>query len=178
MAPSVARRAADFAGLALTSEAEGLLETFAAWLVEEAIPAGGLGPQEAPVVYRRHVADSLTFAVGWRGRPSPRTLLDLGSGVGLPGIVLAIACPDGLTNVTLYQGDFDALDLRAEAVVARAVKAPTALLPVLRRVTLPAGVAVVGGSHRRAPSVPGYQTVTVPASVLDQPAWLLMMAPP
>ena len=80
--------------------------------------------------------------------------------------------------MTLYQGDFDALDLRAEAVVARAVKAPTALLPVLRRVTLPAGVAVVGGSHRRAPSVPGYQTVTVPAAVLDQPAWLLMMAPP
>ncbi len=195
------RRAARFAGVSLDAAIEDSLERFARWLVEEAIPAGGLGPQEGAVLERRHLADSLTFAVGWRDGPRPRTLLDLGSGVGLPGIVLAIACPDldvvlvdrsgrrvrlaqralrvlGLDNVTPRHQDLDDLTLQGDAVVARGVKAPRDLLPVLRRCTAPGGVAIVGGSHRQPPSVAGYRTITVPAWVLDQPSWLLMMAPP
>lgn len=177
-----------------------MLETYGSWLVEEAIPAGGLGPHEASVIHRRHLADALTFAVGWRGR-CPETLLDLGSGVGLPGIPLAIVQPEvevvladrsgrrirladrarrilGLENVRTLRRDLDELDLQSEAVVARGVMTPTALLPVLRRVTAPGGVAVVGGSRRRPPSIPGYRTMTIPSTVLDQAAWLLMMAPP
>ncbi len=194
-------RAAAFAGIELVEQAEVLLTTYAAWLREEAIPAGGLGPGEGPAVERRHVADSLTFAVGWRGIPPPDTIVDLGSGVGLPGIPLAITHPTaqvvlversgrrarlarracrvlGLENVEVIEEDLCRRRRPAEAVVARGVMPPAALLPVLRRLVAPGGVGVVGGSHRSEPRVVGYRVVPIPAEVLDQPAWLLMMARP
>ena len=47
-----------------------------------------------------HLADSLTVLaplrrwVAQRGGPVPLQLLDVGSGAGLPGVVIAICCPD------------------------------------------------------------------------------------
>ncbi len=194
-------RAARFAGIELGSEAERLLGTFAAWLREEAIPAGGLGPAEAASIEVRHLADALTFAAGWRGGRPPGSIVDLGSGVGLPGIPLAIAHPEaevvlvdrsgrrarlarrairvlGLDNVQVLEGDVRRVAVPCDAVVARGVMPPAELLPILRRLAGARGCAVVGGSHRTAPEVSGYVTIEVPAWVLDQPAWLLKMAPP
>jgi 16S rRNA (guanine527-N7)-methyltransferase len=59
---------------------------------------GLLGPREVPRLWTRHVLNcaALTDLV-----PSPATLVDLGSGAGLPGIVLALLLPD--VQVTLLE---------------------------------------------------------------------------
>ncbi|MCJ7726924.1 MAG: class I SAM-dependent methyltransferase, partial [Acidimicrobiia bacterium] len=99
----IARETAEWAGFPLTSAQETQLEVYAGWLRDEAIPAGGLGPREGERVWARHIADSLSFAAAWRNRTPPREILDVGSGVGLPGIPLAILWPDALIT-TLDRG--------------------------------------------------------------------------
>ena len=61
----IAARAAEYARLDLDSEQEDQLDRYAEWLLNEAIPAGGLGPREGPRIWDRHVADSLLFASAW-----------------------------------------------------------------------------------------------------------------
>ncbi len=87
-----ARAAADWAGVSLSEAALARLDRYARWLVDEAIPAGGLGPREADRVWTRHLADSLLFAAGLPSRPD--IVVDVGSGVGLPGIPLALVMED------------------------------------------------------------------------------------
>jgi 16S rRNA (guanine527-N7)-methyltransferase len=182
-------------GHRLHDEDMGLLERFSSWLVEEAIPAGGLGPNEVERIGDRHIVDSLLFA---RCLDDPATVWDLGSGVGLPGIPLAILMPDssftlidrsrrrvdlmnrasrmlGLANVTVEMGDIDHLTGTADAIVARAVTAPQTLLPIAHRHLESGGVAVVGGSWASPPEIPGWETVEVGSLALDRPVWLLMM---
>jgi 16S rRNA G527 N7-methylase RsmG len=84
--------------LELTAEAAGKLFRYHDWLATEAIAAGGLGPGETSRIWDRHIADSLVCAFPWAATPPP-ALADLGSGVGLPGIPLAIAFP--ATRLTL-----------------------------------------------------------------------------
>ena len=38
------------------------LRRYADWLIEEALPAGGIGPDEGARVWDRHVCDALVFA--------------------------------------------------------------------------------------------------------------------
>ena len=47
-----------------------------------------IGPADADMIWTRHVADSLQLLplIG----PGPKRLVDLGSGAGFPGLVLAI----------------------------------------------------------------------------------------
>ncbi len=71
--------------------AEGLAR-YRRWLAEEAAPAGGIGPKEVPRLWTRHLVDALTFA-GPRDVDEPRRIVDVGTGVGLPGIPLAMAFP-------------------------------------------------------------------------------------
>lgn len=86
------RRAADWSGMSPTPSQIDTLGAYADWLIGEAIPAGAVGPDEGPRIVDRHVADSLVFAAAWRGK-APASLVDVGSGAGLPGIPLAIAFP-------------------------------------------------------------------------------------
>src|SRR5680860_1148391 len=67
------------------------------WLATEAVEAGGLGPNEVDQITQRHIGDSAAFAC--QVPKAPDSLIDLGSGVGLPGAVLAILWPR--TSVTL-----------------------------------------------------------------------------
>jgi 16S rRNA (guanine527-N7)-methyltransferase len=152
----------------------GLLERYAEWLVEEAIPAGGLGPREGDRVWGRHVADSVSFAAAWRDAAPPTDLLDVGTGVGLPGIPLAIIWPTthvvlldrggrrtrlleravrvlGLENVVVSQGDAFAVADEWSAVTFRgSVKAPEAVGLSARLLDVP-GTAVLGLSRRSEP---------------------------
>ncbi len=193
------RRAAHWAGLTLDPLQLDLLRHFADWLVMEAIPAGGLGPAEESVVYSRHLADSLLFASAWRGRVRPpRTILDVGAGVGLPGLPLAIAWPSshvtllersarraalaqravrllGLNNVAVATIQLREWRIPAELLVARAVAPPNSLRKDLERLLFPTGVAVIGGSHRSLPVFPGFRTCQVPPHILGNPAWLLII---
>lgn len=131
-----------------------MLARFGQFLVDEAMPAGGLGPREAHRLEERHLHDSLGFAAAWHGETAPASLIDVGSGVGLPGIPLAILWPAcdviliersgrrarllrrsvrmlGLDQVRVHEGDVFSLDRSAWSgvgVVMRAVFPPHAAL--------------------------------------------------
>jgi 16S rRNA (guanine527-N7)-methyltransferase len=169
----LARRAASWAGREVSVEQLELLSGYADWLRSEAIPAGGLGPREGERVWSRHLADSVLFAGAWRGDP-PKELLDVGSGVGLPGIPLAILWPQTtvtlldrggrrvrllyraaavlrLANVVVAQGDALAVADDWEGIVVRgALRAPE-VVGLAARLLQPGGTAVLGLSRRAQP---------------------------
>lgn len=69
----------------------GAAEHFAHMLVEEGEVRGLIGPREAPRVWRRHILNSAAVT---QFLPDKGSVADVGSGAGLPGIVLAIIRPD------------------------------------------------------------------------------------
>jgi 16S rRNA (guanine527-N7)-methyltransferase len=150
--PAVVHRAAAWAGLSLSDRAAAQLILYHDWLATEAIVAGGLGPAEAPRLWERHIADSLVCGYAWAGTP-PRTMADLGSGVGLPGIPLAIVF--STTDVTLIDRSGRrcgllrrigrVLDLEVtvvEADVAAVTASRNRFAAVVSRATFPPGDAV------------------------------------
>ncbi len=172
MSVEAARAAAEWAGHALDEVQADRLTEYASWLVEEAIPAGGLGPREAERLWPRHIADSLTFAAAFETPPGE--LLDVGSGVGLPGIPLSILWPDtyvtlldrggrrtrlvsravrilALERVSVAQGDaFDVADQWESVVFRASVTAPESV-GLAARLLVPGGTAVLGLSRRADP---------------------------
>ena len=75
-----------------------LAERYADLLATEGVVRGLIGPREAPRLWDRHL---LNCAVLAEAVPEAVTVGDLGSGAGLPGLVLAIARPD--VRVTLVE---------------------------------------------------------------------------
>lgn len=73
-------------------------EQFAHLLATEATVRGLIGPREVPRLWERHL---LNCAVVTDLVPEHATVCDVGSGAGLPGIVLAIRRPD--LEVTLLE---------------------------------------------------------------------------
>ena len=181
-----------FARLDLAPKQERQLEAFGGWLRDEAIPAGAVGPAEAAKIPDRHLADSIVFSAAWD--PPPDRCWDLGTGAGLPGLVLAIVWPGCLMTLTDRSARKMDLVSRAsrviglevatevveiedvegplDAIVSRAAMPADGLLPHLRRLLKPGGLAVVSGSGRE---VRGYEEMAVPAGILDHSARLLMM---
>ena len=72
-------------------------ETFARLLAGPGVERGLLGPREVDRLWDRHI---LNCAVVAELIPHQATVCDVGSGAGLPGVVLAIARPD-LTVILL-----------------------------------------------------------------------------
>ena len=135
-APDVARRVFPHARLPLA-------ERYAELLATEGVVRGLIGPREAPRLWERHL---LNCAVLGELLPDGAGVCDIGSGAGLPGLVLAIARPDltvtlvepllrrttfleevvgelELSNVTVIRGRADALHGVAtfDVVTSRAV---------------------------------------------------------
>jgi 16S rRNA (guanine527-N7)-methyltransferase len=160
-------RVLNWVGSSLNSRQWEQLQTFVEWLKAEAVGAGGLGPNEAVRVWTRHVADSLAFAFAWREVT--------GSGVGLPGIPLAVLWPDTLVtlldrsgrridlarratrlvklaNVDIQQGEVDGQRPGWEAVVSRAVFAPDRAMRAANALLAPSGIAVIGLRGKAATS--------------------------
>lgn len=75
-----------------------LAERYADLLVTEGVVRGLIGPREAPRLWDRHL---LNCAVLGEVVADGATVADVGSGAGLPGLVLAIARPD--LRVTLVE---------------------------------------------------------------------------
>lgn len=123
---------------------------FTAALAAEGEERGLIGPLEPPRLWTRHVLNSAIIAPLFSGRVG-----DIGSGAGLPGLVLAIARPDvefvliepmerrvtwlreqaealDLANVTVARSRAEDWDGRGslDAVTARAVSALRTLIPL------------------------------------------------
>ncbi len=75
-----------------------LVEAYADWLAGPGIERGLIGPRELPRLWDRHVLNCAALA---EVVPPGRRVADVGSGAGLPGLVLAIARPD--LQVTLIE---------------------------------------------------------------------------
>ena len=82
---------AETLGLHLSDDQGERLLRFEALLLERAVPLGFVAEADAPRIRTRHILDCLRAAVAVR--PEDRTAVDLGTGAGLPGVVLGIAAP-------------------------------------------------------------------------------------
>ncbi len=75
-----------------------LAERYAGWLADAGVVRGLIGPREVPRLWERHL---LNCAVVTDAIPDGATVADIGSGAGLPGLVLALRRPD--LRVTLVE---------------------------------------------------------------------------
>jgi 16S rRNA (guanine527-N7)-methyltransferase len=75
-----------------------LAERYAGWLADAGVVRGLIGPREVPRLWERHL---LNCAVVADAIPDHATVADIGSGAGLPGLVLALRRPD--LQVTLVE---------------------------------------------------------------------------
>ena len=173
------------------------------WLATEAVAAGGVGPHETERLFDRHIADSLAYL---RGIPrETRSILDVGGGVGLPSIPLAIALPEvavtlvdrsarrtrlaeragrilDLANLRVERSDVDEITESYDVVTFRAsLRIEEAALVTLRRTTA-GGTGLLGVSRLdEPPSVPNpptgatFNLSSEGTGVLDSPFWLLRM---
>jgi 16S rRNA (guanine527-N7)-methyltransferase len=83
--------AASAVGVQLSSDRAAKLVEFESLLIERAIPMGLVSEADRHRVLERHIIDCLRATAVFR--PDDRMAFDLGSGAGLPGIVLAITVP-------------------------------------------------------------------------------------
>ena len=88
----------DAARGAFSSERLPLVERYVELLATAGVERGLIGPREAPRLWERHVLNCLAVATAV---PQESTVADLGSGAGLPGLVLALGRPD--LRVTLVE---------------------------------------------------------------------------
>ncbi|HEY5456696.1 MAG TPA: 16S rRNA (guanine(527)-N(7))-methyltransferase RsmG [Acidothermaceae bacterium] len=75
-----------------------LARRYAEWLAGAGVERGLIGPREAERLWPRHLLNCVAVAALI---PTGSHVVDLGSGAGLPGIVLAIARPD--LQITLIE---------------------------------------------------------------------------
>ena len=133
---------------------------FAGLLATRGVEQGLIGPHEVPRLWDRHLLNCAVVAelIGSKHR----TLVDIGSGAGLPGIVLAMMRPElavtllepmerrcrfltdclaelGLANANVLRGRAEETRLRADVATARAVA------PLDRLAGLASGLVRPGG---------------------------------
>ncbi len=132
-----------------------LAERYAALLADAGVVRGLIGPREAPRLWERHLINCALLA---DALPLDADVCDIGTGAGLPGLVLAIVRPDltltlvepmlrrttwletsvgelGLTNVEVRRGRAE--DLHGEIASPFATARAVARLDKLARWTFP-----------------------------------------
>lgn len=139
-------------------------QRYAELLTGPGITRGLIGPAEASRIWERHL---LNCAVVAQLVPVPCVLVDIGSGAGLPGMVLAMLLPQaevillepmarrtsflrecvtaiGLPNVVVRRGraEQEAGRLRADVVTARAVAPLGRLAGLAAGITRPGGIVL------------------------------------
>lgn len=192
---------ADRLGRSLSADQMAMIGRYHRFLTTDAVAAGGIGPAEVERIDDRHIKDSMLFLAGIPA--SATSLVDIGSGVGLPGIPIAICAPGmtvtlvdrsqrrtdlagravrmlGLSNVTVLTGDADHLIETCEMATFRAS------FPVERAAAFVGArapcVGLVGVSRlERRPDLPDppenvtFGLTEESQGMLDSPFWLLRM---
>jgi 16S rRNA (guanine527-N7)-methyltransferase len=128
-------------------------------LATTAVERGLIGPREVDRIWDRHIFNSLPLVTLM---PKGATVIDIGSGAGLPGIVLGLARPDlqitlleplerranflsevitqlGLTNLEVVCGRAEQHKSRYQLVTARAVAPLPKLMQISWRLIAPGG---------------------------------------
>jgi 16S rRNA (guanine527-N7)-methyltransferase len=90
-----------------------LAEAYARLLITDGVVRGLIGPREAPRIWERHL---INCGVMSAMIPTGASVVDVGSGAGLPGIVLAVARPD--LTITLVEPLARRTAFLSEAVTA------------------------------------------------------------
>ncbi|TXK18923.1 16S rRNA (guanine(527)-N(7))-methyltransferase RsmG [Homoserinibacter sp. GY 40078] len=146
---------------------------FVADLAREGETRGLIGPLELPRLWTRHVLNSALVAPLLSGRVG-----DVGSGAGLPGLVVAIVRPDvdlvliepmerrtdwlreeaealGLSNVEVVRSRAEDYRpaVQLDQVTARAVSALSKLIPITAPLVRPGGELVLLKGERAATEV-------------------------
>jgi 16S rRNA (guanine527-N7)-methyltransferase len=136
---------------------------FAGMLATRGVEWGLIGPHEVARLWDRHLLNCAVVAdlIGSRYQ----TLVDIGSGAGLPGIVLAMMRPEltvtllepmerrcrflsgcvaelGLANANVLRGRAEDATLRADVATARAVAPLDRLAELAVRVVRPGGLVL------------------------------------
>ena len=136
---------------------------YAGMLATRGVEWGLIGPHEVPRLWDRHLLNCAVVAdlIG----SQYRTLVDIGSGAGLPGIVLAMMRPGlavtllepmerrcrflsgcvaelGLANARVLRGRAEDATLRADVATARAVAPLDRLAELAVRVVRPGGLVL------------------------------------
>jgi 16S rRNA (guanine527-N7)-methyltransferase len=157
-APPPPPAAAEVFGPALTEA-----RAFAGMLATRGVEWGLIGPHEVARLWDRHLLNCAVVADLIGGRY--QTLVDIGSGAGLPGIVLAMMRPElsvtllepmerrcrflsgcvaelGLSNASVLRGRAEDVTLRADVATARAVAPLDRLAELAVRVVRPGGLVL------------------------------------
>lgn len=142
-----------------------LARQFTAALTAEGELRGLIGPLELPRLWTRHILNSAVAAPLFYG-----SVADVGSGAGLPGLVLAIARPDvqwtliepmdrrvtwlneqvdalGLDNVRVMRARAEDVGLEFDVVTARAVSAMRTLVPITAPLVKDGGELILLKGH-------------------------------
>ncbi|MCL1600072.1 MAG: class I SAM-dependent methyltransferase [Actinomycetia bacterium] len=194
-------RVGEWLGIEWSRDQRRLLMVYQQWLLDEAMRAGGIGAGEAPRLFDRHIGDSLAFLrlIG----EAASTLIDVGSGVGLPAIPIAIARPNlavtlvdrserrsglaaralrilGLGNVDVRTMDIADIDDTFDITTFRASLRIEEAAMAYQRLGTQGGSGIFAWSRREQPKSPPpppadtiFNLVSEGAGVFDSPAWLL-----
>ena len=92
---------------------EEAIRAYAEFLITAGIERGLIGPREGERIWERHIFNCLPVT---QLLPQGASLFDIGSGAGLPGIVIALARPD--LKVTLIEPLERRVEFLNEAVAA------------------------------------------------------------
>jgi 16S rRNA (guanine527-N7)-methyltransferase len=174
-----------------------LLLAHALAVATDADRLGLVSERTLEAVIARHTADSLLFALVRRPMPDD-AWVDVGSGAGFPGLVLACCFPDarftlvepqqrragflelqlhqlGLTNAEVLITRASELEPVFDVATARALAEPLLALEVLKSLIKPDGAALLAvGEQAVAP--PEADDLDVARPGVDSPGRILMIA--
>lgn len=119
------------------------LTCYADWLCDEAASAGAIGPHEANRIWDRHLLDSAAF-LPLLDSAEGEAIVDVGSGVGLPGIVLAILEPQ--TEVFLIDRSAKRSQLQRRVIQILELSNCSPIFADVHKGAIPEGIRVFRGS--------------------------------
>jgi 16S rRNA (guanine527-N7)-methyltransferase len=175
--PSTLDESATGLGIDLDGKQVEALLSFELLLIDRAIPLGLVARGDRTMLRERHILDSLRGVLALE--PSDADALDLGSGAGLPGVVVAIARPSlrvglvevrrrrvaflelaverlGLSNVAVLAMPAGRIDRVVDVCFARALAGLSKTWEIARHLLRPQGRLVYFGGEgfREADQMP------------------------